>query len=68
MELRWREAETVELVDGYILTDADGRHVASLDGARVASEGGFLHVAVPGSPLIQILSAPAIRRIAYREN
>jgi hypothetical protein len=67
MELRWRDTETVQLVTGYTLEDADGIHVSTVEGARVACEGGFMHVAVPGSRIVQILSAPAIRRIAYRE-
>jgi hypothetical protein len=67
MELHWRDTETVQLVTGYTLEDADGTHVTTLKGARVACEGGFMHVAVPGAPIVQILSAPAVRRIAYRE-
>lgn len=64
--LNWRTAETIELVAGYTITDADGQAVAALSGADIASEGGFLHIAVPGSTIVQIVSAPALRRVTYR--
>ena len=68
MELRWRSTETIELVDGYVVAAADGELVSRIEGARIAPEGGFLHISVPGSPQIEIVSAPALRRIVYREN
>jgi pimeloyl-ACP methyl ester carboxylesterase len=63
MRLHWREAETIALRPGYYLNDATGEQVQTASGVRVACEGGFLHVDVPGSPL-QIVSAPAVWHIS----
>jgi hypothetical protein len=64
--LRWRDAEAIEVAGGYFLTDAEGRNATTLKRVRTACEGGFVHVAVPGSPIIQVLSAPALLRITYK--
>jgi hypothetical protein len=62
-QLTWREAERIELVPGYGLEDAEGRTVEAVGPARVACEGGFLHVALTGVPAVQVVSAPAVRRV-----
>ena len=61
--LTWRDAVKIDLVDGYVLTDSDGRQTGTITDARVAYEGGFVHVDIPGVTVIQTVSAPAIRRI-----
>lgn len=63
--LHWREDATVELVAGYRFTLAGGVSTSRLTGVRFAVEGGFVHVAVPGRAGIQVVSAPAVRRIDY---
>ncbi|WP_395292462.1 hypothetical protein ACF9IK_01870 [Kitasatospora hibisci] len=63
--LNWRENAAVELVPGYTLADADGAQRAELAGVSLAVEGGFVHVAVPGAADVQVVSAPAVRRIRY---
>jgi hypothetical protein len=65
MTLYWRDAEHVELVTDYYLADRDGRPVKLVRDVRVACEGGFLHVAVPGMP-VQMVSAPAVRHVLLR--
>ena len=64
--LNWRSAETIELANGYTITDAQGHAVAAVSGAEIASEGGFLHIAVPGTSIVQMVSAPALRRVTYK--
>jgi hypothetical protein len=66
MTLTWRTAR-VELVDGYAVVDTDGGLTAVVEEVRVAVEGGFLHVEVPGKEFGQLVSAPAVRRITYSE-
>ena len=61
--LTWREAERIELAPGYGLQEADGETVGTVGAARVAFEGGFLHVALAGVPTVQVVSAPAVRRV-----
>ncbi|WP_406209886.1 hypothetical protein OH807_39620 [Kitasatospora sp. NBC_01560] len=63
--LHWQEDAEVELVPGYALTDADGALRERLTGVRFAIEGGFVHVAVPGAGAVQVVSAPAVRRLGY---
>ncbi|MFE1882057.1 hypothetical protein [Streptomyces diastatochromogenes] len=63
--LTWREDVSVELTPGYTLVDADGAPAARLTAVRIAVEGGYVHVAVPGVNDIQVLSAPAIRHLSY---
>ncbi|ACZ86757.1 hypothetical protein [Streptosporangium roseum] len=65
MNLTWRTA-SVELVDGYWMTGPDGSPTGRVEEARVAFEGGFTHIEVPGTGLIDVVSAPAIRLITYR--
>lgn len=65
MTMRWRAAAVVELVDGYILLDAAGRAVSTVSDVRIAFDGGFAHLEVPGRDSIQVVSAPALRRVAY---
>jgi hypothetical protein len=60
MNRTWRNG-SIELVDGYILTDAEGQRVTALEEARFAIEGGYVNVEVPGVPRTQIVSAPTIR-------
>ncbi|NUP80256.1 MAG: hypothetical protein HOV96_22205, partial [Nonomuraea sp.] len=56
----WRTG-SIELLDGYTLTDSAGHHVTTLQGIRFAIEGGYVNIEVPGVPHTQIVSAPAIR-------
>jgi hypothetical protein len=58
----WREAR-VELVDGYGVIGPDGQPSTVIDAARVAIEGGFLHIEVPGVDATQTVSAPAVKRL-----
>ncbi|MGW5572996.1 carboxymuconolactone decarboxylase family protein [Nocardia thailandica] len=65
MTPKWRTATTVILVEGYTLIDAEGAQAGAVHDARIAFEGGFVHVSVgPGAP-VQVVSAPAIARITY---
>ncbi len=66
MTLTWREGADVELVDGYTVTDADARQVGLIRQSRVAIEGGFVHINATGTDMVQVVSAPAVRRITYR--
>ncbi|MET7304615.1 hypothetical protein [Embleya sp. NPDC005575] len=61
----WHDA-SVELVDHYAVIGADGTPTASVPAARVAIEGGFAHLDIPGTGVVQVVSAPAIRLITYR--
>ncbi|MFI9251159.1 hypothetical protein [Streptomyces sp. NPDC053069] len=63
--LTWHEDATVELTPGYTLLDADGAPAARLTAVRIALEGGFVHVAVPGVNDVQVISAPGIHRLSY---
>ncbi|MFD6390345.1 carboxymuconolactone decarboxylase family protein [Nocardia sp. NPDC060259] len=63
---KWRAADTVALVDGYTLTDADGQPASTVRDAHVAIEGGFAHISVHGSAQVQMVSAPAVALITYR--
>jgi hypothetical protein len=67
MELTWQQAEVVELVDGYTADDADGGPAGTLTDVRIAVQGGYLHIAHPGNSRIQIVSAPGVRRVVYRQ-
>lgn len=62
----WRDAESVELSAGYAIEDAAGALVRQVDDVRVAIEGGFALISVPGLKLVQAVSAPAVHRIVYR--
>ncbi|MCY0939215.1 hypothetical protein [Streptomyces sp. H34-S4] len=64
--LEWRNATTVELNPGFEVADADDRRVDTLRDVRVACEGGFLHLDIPGTKEIQLVSAPAVHRVSYR--
>ncbi|MFC4127878.1 carboxymuconolactone decarboxylase family protein [Nocardia rhizosphaerae] len=66
MTRKWRTATRIELVEGYTLLDRRGAATAVVDDARVAIEGGFLHVEVDGAAAVQIMSAPAVARVDYR--
>lgn len=65
MTVNWRTG-TVHLRPGYTLAGNDGEPTASAD-ADFALEGGFVHVRIPGADTVQIVSAPAVARIAYAE-
>ncbi|GAA4950820.1 hypothetical protein GCM10023205_09470 [Yinghuangia aomiensis] len=65
MTANWRTG-TVHLRDGYTLVGKDGGSTASAD-ADFALEGGFVHVRIPGTDTVQIVSAPAVARITYAE-
>ena len=65
MNAGWREA-SVELVDGYRVTGPDGRPTREVALALVAFEGGFAHLDIPGTGVVQTVSAPAVRVITFR--
>lgn len=65
MELKWQDAELLELVSGYTVDDADGQPAGTLKNVRIAVQGGYLHIAHPGGDRIQIVSAPGVRRAVY---
>ncbi|GAA0677080.1 hypothetical protein GCM10010193_32900 [Kitasatospora atroaurantiaca] len=67
MNADWREA-SVELVDGYEVTGPDGRPTREVARALVAIEGGFAHLNIPGTGVVQTVSAPAIRVITFQPN
>lgn len=56
---------SVELVDGYTLT-VDGRETTRVEQAEITIEGGFVHVRVPGADVVQVVSAPAVRKLTHR--
>lgn len=58
----WRRAASLDVRDGYWLSDASGARVTSLRDVEIAVEGGYLHVRVGGSPEVQLISAPALQR------
>jgi hypothetical protein len=64
--LTWYDAGVVELREGYTVTGPDGAQVGRLTEVRVALQGGFLHIHVPGAEAVEIESAPAVSRVAYR--
>ncbi|MEV6561537.1 carboxymuconolactone decarboxylase family protein [Nocardia sp. NPDC051756] len=68
MTSNWRQASKVVLVEGYSLIDRDGRSVRTIDDVSVTIEGGFLHIKVPESGDIQIVSAPAVALVTYPES
>ncbi|MFE7562808.1 hypothetical protein [Kitasatospora sp. NPDC057500] len=63
--LNWRAGARVELRPGYALLDGEGNPRTHLTGVRLAVEGGFVHVAVPGAATVQVVSAPAVARLDY---
>ncbi|MFE2105178.1 hypothetical protein ACFXAF_04805 [Kitasatospora sp. NPDC059463] len=63
--MNWREGARVELRPGYALLDGAGVARTHLTGVRLAIEGGFVHVAVPGADGVQVVSAPAVARLSY---
>lgn len=66
MELKWLAAQFVELVDGYTADAADHRPANRVSNVLVAIQGGFLHIRHPGTDKqIQVVSAPAVRRVVY---
>jgi hypothetical protein len=65
MELKWQDAELLELVTGYTAEDADGTPTSVLKNVRIAVQGGYLHIAHRGGDRVQILSAPGVRRVVY---
>ncbi|NUS56920.1 MAG: carboxymuconolactone decarboxylase family protein, partial [Streptomycetaceae bacterium] len=65
MEIKWQDAELLELVSGYTAEDADGTETSVLKNVRIAVQGGYLHIAHRGGDRIQIVSAPGVRRVVY---
>jgi len=65
MNGEWRQA-AVELVAGYEVTGEDGLPASSVPVAQVAIEGGFIKLEIPGTGVVQVVSAPAVRLITYR--
>jgi hypothetical protein len=64
VNIEWFEGG-VELVAGYTLKNDRGEEVGSVEHARLAVQGGYLHVDVPGAGVLQIVSAPGVRRVTY---
>ncbi|GAA1991933.1 hypothetical protein [Catenulispora subtropica] len=65
MEMKWRDADLVELVSGYTADDANGVATSVLKDVRIAVQGGYLHLAHRGGDRVQIVSAPGVRRVVY---
>jgi hypothetical protein len=65
MNREWRDA-SVHLLDHYSVIGADGTPTSSVPRARVALEGGFAHLDIAGTGVVQVVSAPAVRVITYR--
>jgi hypothetical protein len=65
MEITWQDADLLELVSGYTVEVADGTDTSVLKNVRIAVQGGYLHIARRGGDRIQIVSAPAVRRVVY---
>jgi hypothetical protein len=63
--LVWHGPAEIMLVEGWTLTDAEGRRQQALSGVKVATDGGFLHIDVPGVVQLQIVGAPALRLLTY---
>ncbi|MEV6388246.1 carboxymuconolactone decarboxylase family protein [Nocardia xishanensis] len=67
MTTTWRTATSVELVEGYSLLDRTGQPVRQIEDVQIRIEGGFLHVRTAPEAEIQVVSAPAVARVAYRD-
>lgn len=69
MGLEWLNASLVELVDGYTVGSGDSDGSAPTDrltNVLVAVQGGFLHIRHYRSSMrVQVVSAPAVRRVVY---
>ncbi|WP_043717732.1 carboxymuconolactone decarboxylase family protein [Nocardia asiatica] len=65
VELQWRVAAEVTLVEGYSLLNRDGQPVRTVEDVRIAIVGGFLHVEVADSAAVQVVSAPAVALVTY---
>lgn len=50
------------LAEGYAVVGPDGEPTTTLD-ALVRIEGGFVHILIADT--VQVVSAPAIRRLTY---
>lgn len=55
----------VQLVPGYELIAADGRAVDAVPEADVSFVGGFVRIRIPGTAVVQVVSAPAVRLITH---
>ncbi|WP_431966345.1 carboxymuconolactone decarboxylase family protein [Nocardia sp. bgisy134] len=66
MTTTWRTATSVELVEGYALLDRTGQPVRQIEDVQIRIEGGFLHIRTSPDAEIQVVSAPAVARVAYR--
>ncbi|CAG6390749.1 hypothetical protein NMG29_10165 [Streptomyces cocklensis] len=56
---------SVELLGGYFLIGADGNPTTLVAEADYRIEGGFVHVRIAGSGQVQVVSAPAVRRLTH---
>ncbi|WP_436773084.1 hypothetical protein [Yinghuangia sp. YIM S09857] len=65
MSPMWRTG-TIRLRPGYTFRDSNGAATGTADG-DFAIEGGYVHVRVPGAPLVQVVGAPAVELITYTE-
>ncbi|NUP47444.1 MAG: hypothetical protein HOW97_09030 [Catenulispora sp.] len=69
MEMDWLAADLVELASGYTAEAADHRPASTLTNVLVVFQGGFLHIRHHGADKrIQVVSAPAVRRVVYTES
>lgn len=59
----WRTG-TVRLRPGFTVLAADGTETDRVD-ADFAVEGGYLHIRVPGTDLVQVVGAPAVEHASY---
>jgi hypothetical protein len=63
--MTWRKAR-VELMPGYSVLVQDGKTTTLVADGRVAFEGAFLHIDVPGTEIVQVVSASAVRLVTYQ--
>jgi hypothetical protein len=66
MSTEWIEALSVELRDGYTVTDASGEPTRVVMDVRVRIDGGFMHITRAGATTAEIVSAPGVQRVVYR--
>ncbi|NUU25484.1 MAG: hypothetical protein HOV68_28855 [Streptomycetaceae bacterium] len=63
MSPTWRQG-VIELAPGFRVVGPDGAWAERAEG-EFAIEGGYVHLRIAGVAEVQIVSAPAVRRIAY---
>ncbi|MCF2533246.1 hypothetical protein [Yinghuangia soli] len=59
-----RRTARIELLPDHPVTGPDGQPTTDVE-AEFAITGGYLELRVPGTGTVQIVSAPAVRRITH---